>query len=511
MPIRDYQPYMDVRSADLDDWQAKIHSMLRPGLLGDADLMEPNLNVPGDSVGFSEIPSGEAIYSDYTYLSELKSQNHTFTSEATGTYKVYIDSYYNETGNPYYQAEIKVTTGSVDEDRYLVICTVDWDLPTTTLSNLVDLREGKFGHIWRYADKSLLHRQIASGVIHDQRRNVPELARLLDVPYIDDRPKIFEADTGENYCRALCFDGTYMYMGLYTTPGKIIKIDPATMTQVGSTLTLNTGEDYITALIGGIGVNPNLYAVCHTNPFVLVAIQAGGTGDMIRLGSFTGDSGNNERNANAIAYDGTYLYVGMGHAVPFRIVKIDPGTMAQMGSTLNGTSPEDGCLSLVFDGEYLYAGLDEDLSTDPWRVVKIDISGTSPTKISTMSFDDNYNKVADLAFNGTSIFGILNTGPPRIIEINPNGDETDMIYCGYLDLNSDDGEEGHALVFDGLHIHAAVYSGTRAFICRVLGNRAQIDAWANQLAVPKALCFDGRYIYAGFDSSPAKLLQKLPI
>jgi hypothetical protein len=139
-------------------------------LLGEKNLLLPSI-LNDTTIGFSEILANEAVYSDFTYLYELKSQTKIFSAEPSGTYKIYVESYYKEVANPYYQAEIKVSTGAIDEDRYLVVGTVVWNHDTLTLSDLIDLREDKFGHVWRHADSSITHRKIMLGVMHDQRRN----------------------------------------------------------------------------------------------------------------------------------------------------------------------------------------------------------------------------------------------------------------------------------------------------------------------------------------------------
>jgi hypothetical protein len=66
-------------------------------------------------------------------------------------------------------------------------------------------------------------------------------------------------EVGQTYCYAVAYDGVYIYAGLYTSPAKVIKIDPATMTTVdswsdGSTvLDLHVGGDYFYA---GLNISP---------------------------------------------------------------------------------------------------------------------------------------------------------------------------------------------------------------------------------------------------------------
>jgi len=54
--------------------------------------------------------------------------------------------------------------------------------------------------------------------------------------------KIWTGVTGQNLCRALTFDGTYIYVGLSTTPAYVVKINPSTMATV-STWTGSSGQN----------------------------------------------------------------------------------------------------------------------------------------------------------------------------------------------------------------------------------------------------------------------------
>jgi len=109
-------------------------------------------------------------------------------------------------------------------------------------------------------------------------------------------------DTGEDNVSSLAVYGGYLYVGLHTLPGKIVKIDLSTFTKV-TTLTLAYGEDYVSSL----------------------------------------------------AVYGGYLYVGL-HTSPGKIVKIDLSTFTKV-TTLTLASGEDNVYSLAVYGGYLYVGL----------------------------------------------------------------------------------------------------------------------------------------------------------
>jgi len=142
MPETDFTKLQEVPSHFLDDLQHKLHALMKPGLIGSADLLEPSIS-GGDTIQVSAIPTGEAVVSDHTWMSELKATSYQFTTEDSGTYVIHIGSYLagSDGNDPYYQAELKVIGATPDPTRYLIIGEVDWN--GTVLSNLVDKRAGK--------------------------------------------------------------------------------------------------------------------------------------------------------------------------------------------------------------------------------------------------------------------------------------------------------------------------------------------------------------------------------
>jgi len=144
--------------------------------------------------------------------------------------------------------------------------------------------------------------------------NINALKRLLATqPHkaLEILKKVWTGATGENYCRALTFDGTYIYAGLDTSPARVIKINPNTMTAV--------------------------------------SLWYGGSG---------------EGYCYALTFDGTYIYAGLNTS-PARVIKINPNTMAKV-SSWTGATGENYCRALTFDGTYIYAGL----NTSPAMVIR---------------------------------------------------------------------------------------------------------------------------------------------
>ena len=116
---------------------------------------------------------------------------------------------------------------------------------------------------------------------------------------------------GAGPCKALTFDGEYLYAGCAGASLQVIKLSPGDMAPVGT-------------WDGG-----------------------GGGGDFI-----------------ALTCDGEYIYAGLD-TIPAQVVQIDPSDMSTV-ETWEGEEGEGLCRALTFDGFYVYAGL----YTTPARVVR---------------------------------------------------------------------------------------------------------------------------------------------
>ena len=114
------------------------------------------------------------------------------------------------------------------------------------------------------------------------------------------KTETFDLASGENNAGAICFDGTHIWIGLVTSPGIIVKMDPADGTY--ATYTLASGENYI-------------YSIC---------------------------------------FDGTHIWVGL-YTSPAKIIKMNPADGSYVTYTL--ASGENYALSICFDGTHIWVGL----------------------------------------------------------------------------------------------------------------------------------------------------------
>lgn len=74
---------------------------------------------------------------------------------------------------------------------------------------------------------------------------------------------------GEDSIYSLVIVSGYLYAGLYTSPGKIVKIDPESFSQT-ETLTLRDGENWVSSLVASDGF---LYASLRMWPGKIVKIN----------------------------------------------------------------------------------------------------------------------------------------------------------------------------------------------------------------------------------------------
>jgi len=492
MPIINFTKLQQVPSNFLDDIQAKIHSILKPGLLGGSDLLEPTLSSP--DIDFSQIPEGEAVYSEETFFSELKDLSISFDGDdPSGTYKIYIDSYLTGTGgdNPYYQARLRMTLDDVDEDQYLVVCLADWDKDTTTLSNLVDLRSTKWGVLGPSED-DIHYRHTNKDMGPDQRRLVPSCSWPHGIDPINGKKKTI-ADTGSLVCGALLYLSGYLYAathnGSQASTFKVLKIDIVDFSVIDEFESDSSPE--------------SCYALCSDGTFIYAAESANDPiviykidpVDMSKISAFTGNSG--ESGCPALACDGTYLYAGFA-LNPCKIIKIATSTM-QRDSDFTGASGEDDCLDLLWDNEHLYAALE----TSPYKVLKIDTS--TMTKDDDITGGSGDNDCVSLAFDGMNLYAGLNINPWKVIKIDPDTmTEITDLSGSVSDLNK--------LLFTGREILACV--GPNAAdpdIAKIRPDSLtveatmEVDDFSSDIS---AIAFDGSFIFVAQSAQPYKILRR---
>jgi membrane-associated PAP2 superfamily phosphatase len=296
-------------------------------------------------------------------------------------------------------------------------------------------------------------------------------------------------DTGEDYIGALAVYGGYLYVGLETSPGKIVKVDLSTFRKV-ATLTLDTGEDTILglAVYGGY-----LYASLNTSPGKIVKIDLS---TFRKVATLTLDTG--EDYPWPLAVYGGYLYAGSNTSLG-KIVKIDLSTFTKV-ATLTLDTGEGYIHGLAVYGGYLYAGL----GTRPGKIVKIDLS--TFTKVATLTFDTGEDLILGLAVYGGHLYASLDVSPGKIVKI----DLSTFRKVATLTLDTGEDYPWPLAVYGGY-----LYAGSNTS----LGKIVKIDlstftkvatlTLATGEDYPWPLAVYGGYLYAGLDASPGKVVKIL--
>jgi streptogramin lyase len=124
------------------------------------------------------------------------------------------------------------------------------------------------------------------------------------------KSETFDLASGENSAYSICFDGTHVWIGLFTSPAKIIKMDPADGTY--TVYTLASGENI----------------------------------------------------TRSICFDGTHVWIGLNTS-PAKIIKMDPADGTYTVYTL--ASGENIAYSMCFDGTHVWTGL----NTSPAKIRRI--------------------------------------------------------------------------------------------------------------------------------------------
>jgi len=210
---------------------------------------------------------------------------------------------------------------------------------------------------------------------------------------------------GEHSTWGQCYLDGYLYVALWIDPGKVIKIDPSTMTTVDS---------------------------------------------------WTGAA--NQVGARPLETDGTYLYVGVASGpmwdAPSRIVKINPATMTTVAEWVGTCIMPTQCNPerIIYDAPNIYVAIN--INGGLARVVKINPA--------TMTTVDEWNSVIATRAKGLTLFDDYfyvpdGSGPAIIEKVNKNT----MAYVSHWTGDMADGGSIEGLVWgvtnDGTHLYAATY------------------------------------------------------
>jgi hypothetical protein len=318
----------------------------------------------------------------------------------------------------------------------------------------------------------------------------PPVIVLPTPPPLTEVAKI-QFSAGEDSVYSLAISGGYLYAGLLTSPGKVVKIDLSTFSKV-STLTLDVAEEYVYSLAVSGGY---LYAALDTSPGKIVKIDLA---TFTKVSSLTLAGG--ENYAETLVVSGNYLYAGLWTS-PAKIVKIDLSTFTKVSTlTLDVAESLVGGIVLADDG-YLYVGT----YTNPAKIVKIDPASLS--KVSTLTLAAGEQNVISLVTLGNFLYAGLYTagGTPKHVKVDLTTFTKVSVLTSYPS-----GDGSHSLAISGGYLYAPLYNTTPARLRQVsltTFTYTRTFTFGSGENYPYALLISGDIIYVGTDTSPAYLVK----
>ncbi|MCK5601499.1 hypothetical protein KAR91_06515 [Candidatus Pacearchaeota archaeon] len=301
---------------------------------------------------------------------------------------------------------------------------------------------------------------------------------LMHLYGVFEQNKTLTFDSGENQSRAVVSDGAYLFVGLDTNPGKIIKVDLSDFTNQ-ATLKLNVGESFIYSLVLD---NEYLYAGLQSSELV-----------KIKLDSFTRDSVISTSGVvNSLSSDGTSLYACTSQS-PAKIDKIDINTFT-LSSTLTLNAGENIILSSCVDDSYLYVGT----LTAPGIIVKIKLD--SFTRDSALTLDVGENNSWSLFTIGSYLYVGLVISPGKVIKI----DLETFTKIGFLTLSVN---SIYSIISDGTYL----YTGSLASPSKI--SKVSLATFTEVAVIVfdvgdnnnYSIFTDGTYIYSGLYVIPGRV------
>jgi uncharacterized protein GlcG (DUF336 family) len=265
-------------------------------------------------------------------------------------------------------------------------------------------------------------------------------------------------ESGEEYLASAVSDGTHAYFGTSTDPGRVVKVNLATMQRVGA-VTLEPGEGFLHAAVSD---GTHAYFGTSTEPGRVVKVNLA---TMQRVGAVTLEPGENVL-WSAVS-DGTHAYFGTS-TDPGRVVKVNLATMQRVGAVT--LEPGEGFLhAAVSDGTHAYFGTD----TNPGRVVKVNLA--TMQRVGAVTLDGGESYLGSAVSDGThAYFGTV----AQVVKVNL----ATMQRVGAV--TRDEGVGHRSAVSDGTHTYFGTYTSPGRVVKVGLG-LAVVDA--PSVAVPPSV------------------------
>lgn len=286
--------------------------------------------------------------------------------------------------------------------------------------------------------------------------------------------------SGEDRARAIDEDDEYVYIGLDTSPAKIIRIDRGDFSRA-ETKTLAAGEDKIASLVND---DNYIYVGLKTTPGKIVRLSKS---DFVTTRTIVLDSGQNI--IGSLTQDEDYIYIGL-ETRPARIIRLDKSNFTTIVLPLQAS--ENRVISLVNDRENVYAVLD----TSPTQIVKVNKQNQSLARGSlTVGEDSAYGMTQDESF----LYLFLSTRPARMVRVS----KQDFTAVAKIIP-----APGRGISQDQNFIYL-VSDTSPAQVTRI--DKETLLMTTVSLAPGDHPAYDlvgqGQYLFLAFDTEPAKIIQ----
>jgi len=287
---------------------------------------------------------------------------------------------------------------------------------------------------------------------------------------------MYNLSIGEDKFVRMCYNDSYIYATLYTTPGKIVKID-------------TTNPSYPTIYTLSAGDNQP-FDICTGGGYLYFGLYAGTIHKVIKMDPSDGTYVTyslGTTNPARICYVNDYLWI-MHDQIATVITKMDPSDGSYIEFNISGH--HDAC-SAEFDGEWIW------------------IVGNNPPDGLLAKFNVNNNSyvVKNLIFNpsaaywdGTYLWISSWESPGRLVRYNTT-DNTYITFSvfdsGYDNIREIKGDGNYRVLctFD---------TENPGRVALVYTNNGKIDytkfSKTNYL---RSICFDNGYAWVGSFTSPA--------
>jgi hypothetical protein len=308
---------------------------------------------------------------------------------------------------------------------------------------------------------------------------------------------------------AIMVDSLYIFAGMYTNPGQIVKIDKSKLESGGK---IEKGKWIESALLKDqsqvVSMQQDaqhLYCGCFTFPGVVVKVAK----DTLKVvGNLTFDA--HEDALFSMISDEAFLYVGTNGASGY-VVKVSKKGLRKAAVAILEKG-ENHIRSLAMDSNYIFAGTD----SSPGRVVRI--RKYDMQRVSVIAASKGQNALVSMVADSFFLYAGAATRPGQVLKILKSAAEPhsgpdlqpseDMTRAVTATLQAPENQ-----LYSMIHDHDFIYVGTFSSPGRILQlkkkdlSRMQTVALENGEDRVVAMHMDEGQLYVGLGTRPGAVLK----